>query len=219
MPQTSRYTGSLCTAVTFLRLRVRAIAVARDDRAASLHALGDFAQEDDIDVLVNRGDVFVGLHRLHVRVHVELLADGRHDPGWIVARIRVVADGASNETVGLAQTFHRHVRHRMAVQLVTSFPERELAPVELEPDFDRGRAHHLDCFGNDFEADVVAQHVSDLQHCFTPSSLHSFTALLYHSPLILASLMTFAHRSYSARTNFPNSAGVLGVGSSPTLLS
>ena len=129
-----------------------------------------------------------------------------------------MADGAGDEAIGLPQAFHGHVRHRMAVQLVTSFTERELAPVELEPDFHRGRAHHLDCFGNDFEADVVAQHVSDLQHCssFTPSL---FTALLYHSPLMLASLMTFAHRSYSARTNFANSAGVLGVGSSPTLLS
>ena len=98
---------------------------AGEHRFGRLKAFGDFAQKDDIDVLVQRLHVRVRLDRLHARIEVEALAKRRHDPGRIVARIRIVADRAAQPAVGLLQRLDRVLRHRVAVRFMRGAAERE----------------------------------------------------------------------------------------------
>jgi hypothetical protein len=82
------------------------------------HALGEFAQEDDINARVDRGDAGVRQRRAHRREQVELLAHRRHHPSGVAARIGGVADRPHDLAVELAQRLLGHRRKRIAVLLV-----------------------------------------------------------------------------------------------------
>src|SRR6266511_6200062 len=51
----------------------------------------------------------------------------------------------------------------MAVLFVPLFADGQRPPVDIEPLARRRGLHHLDAFGNDFEADVIARQDCDLQ--------------------------------------------------------
>src|SRR5450759_431833 len=138
------------------------LAIARHYGVGRLHALGHLAQEHDIHSLVHRLEVRIRLHRLDAREEIELLAQRRHDPGGIVARIGTVADRPRYPAVEALEPVHRYLRLGVAVQFVPLAADRKLLPPHLEPNLGRRGLHHFDGFGDYLEPDVVAQQNSNL---------------------------------------------------------
>ncbi len=136
---------------------------ARDHGLGIEHAFGELAQEHDIHVLVDRRDRGVRERWPRCREQIELLAHRRHHPGGVPARIGGVPDRPHHPAVKPAQRLLGHRRQRVAVLLMTALADRQLLPCDLEPLARGGGLHDLDAFGNNLEADVVAEQDSDTQ--------------------------------------------------------
>src|SRR5450759_3168520 len=127
------------------------LAAARDYGTARLHPFAYFAQKHDIDVFVQRGQIGIRLDGLHACVEIELLAQRRHDPGRIVARVSIVADRPGYADSAVLKRWHRYLWHGVPVQFMSPATDRLLLPLHIEFDVCRRGGHHFDGLGHDLQ--------------------------------------------------------------------
>ena len=130
---------------------------ARHHRFGIEHALGQFAQEHDVDVLVDRRHARIGARRADGGEQLVFLAHRRHHPGGIVARIGGMPDRPHDPAVEFPQRRLGGRRQRIAFHLVARLADRQWMPVDGEAGARRRGLHHLDGLRHDLKADVVAE--------------------------------------------------------------